>query len=212
MKVTFTSEQAREVALGLARGKYQRGLLTGEESWHDTFATRGVAYNRSRESLRKRLLAEGFSVIVNCNYPFNATIGPLPTDYARLLEDEPESSEPIGCGGYLDPSHADAFVDFPEKLAKPDVRPDAAECPVCKGYGGWNLKLNAYPLHDYEDTPANRHRYAHFLASCSQCQGYGWTTDLACSHRFEQVGSVAMFQHINRCAKCGVEQVWDSSG
>lgn len=113
---------------------------------------------------------------------------------------------------FMDATHEKAFVDFPEKSTQPSHLPNSQECPVCKGHGGWNLRLNAYPLHGYADTPENRHRYTHFRANCPQCNGYGWTNDLACLHDFVRVGSIAMFQHKDECRKCGMAVVNDSSG
>ena len=39
---------------------------------------------------------------------------------------------------------------------------EVVECPVCKGYGEWNLQLDAYG------------EGKHFQASCFQCNGWGW--------------------------------------
>jgi len=85
-------------------------------------------------------------------------------------------------------------------------------CPVCKGYGGWNLTLNAYG-------PGK-----HFRASCSQCNGWGWVTeeDRDCIHEVEELSMAQCREikvmhfgncyHVYRCLKCGQISAVDSSG
>jgi hypothetical protein len=120
--------------------------------------------------------------------------------------------------GYL----SDA-TDFTEMVKKglPSVRfPGMAdytvECPKCHGYGGWNLRLNAYPgtcscehewhqhtrhasgaqkckypgcgCADFESTRTPEQR--HFRAFCFQCHGWGWVQpglDADCLHEFKEI-------------------------
>ena len=121
--------------------------------------------------------------------------------------------------GYLEPG-----ID-PEELLwqdwevqNPPDNYDIAEavalmCPRCKGHGGWNLKLNAYPLHDYPDTPENRHRYSHFRASCGSCWGWGYLQKgQTCAHKWD--GPQRNIGHcltIWTCSLCGAEREVDSS-
>lgn len=94
---------------------------------------------------------------------------------------------------YLTPDSKDAFLDFP--LKEPSG-PFTKMCPICKGHGGWNLKLNQYPIPKHlPNTPENRHRYLHFKQHCVQCSGYGYVTesDNCPGHLWEHV------RHISRC-------------
>lgn len=124
---------------------------------------------------------------------------------------------------YLTIDHADAFVDFPsveEKRAtwlRFEKREPLAECPKCKGRGGWNLRINDCPLPaNMENTRENRHRYCHFQASCSQCSGWGFVShqrDVDCVHEPVQTahdGNRCLTNY--RCSKCGYEYQVDSSG
>lgn len=106
---------------------------------------------------------------------------------------------------YLTPESPEAFADFP-----PPKTVNA--CPKCKGHGGWNLTLNAYPLHSYENTPENRHIHSHFRQSCFNCSGNGETLD-TCEHEFREVPKAGLFrcEHAYRCVKCGQERIVDSS-
>lgn len=115
---------------------------------------------------------------------------------------------------FLCPEDKDAFLDFPNKNKKPIWGTDFVECPLCFGHGGWNLELNAYNLHDKENTAENRHRYAHFRASCSQCNGYGWVSPLntKCIHSWERTIKTGNCLHIFKCSKCNASQEIDSSG
>ncbi len=108
------------------------------------------------------------------------------------------------------------FTDM-ELMEKPlDGYPDEPEnlvlCPVCNGYGGWNLKLNAF------------RDGSHFRSNCSQCNGWGWVglKDQDCVHEFEEIGPeesrkrgvrhYGMFCHVYLCRKCGQIRSYDSSG
>lgn len=111
---------------------------------------------------------------------------------------------------YLDSTSPDAFVDWVKRspwlfLSK--------ECPVCKGYGGWNLQLNAYSLHDKPDTPENRHLYSHFRCVCSTCYGHGYVReDMTCTgHEWQFVQNLGRCYNQYKCVKCGQLDNVDSS-
>jgi hypothetical protein len=115
---------------------------------------------------------------------------------------------------FLERTDPDAFVDYPP--ADPTKAAEigmTVECPKCKGHGGWNLQLNAYRLHRYPDTPENRHRYSHFLASCDQCQGWGYVTpdNSECIHEWKSRGSIGNCLHLYECKSCGKHRQVDSS-
>jgi hypothetical protein len=115
---------------------------------------------------------------------------------------------------YLNPTDDGAFVDFPEPNKKPEWAKNWVKCPLCMGYGGWNLSLNAYSLHGKENTPENRHRYSHFKSHCGQCNGYGWTSvdNAKCIHEMQHYRNVGNCLNEYKCLKCGKTEVWDSSG
>ena len=99
---------------------------------------------------------------------------------------------------YITPDHPDAFVDYPKRPC-PAVHGYSYECAKCKGHGGWNLQLNAYSLHDRDDTPENRHRYSHFKAACDNCYGWGYVS-------FSQGDHVHEWEPIDsRQARCMTE-------
>lgn len=112
---------------------------------------------------------------------------------------------------YIDQNHPDAFVDFPGK--REPAYGMTKECPVCKGYGGWNLELNAYSLHNEPDTPENRHRYSHFRASCSHCNGWGYVApeENCTGHKWIHVRNEGRCLNRYRCIVCNKETVLDSS-
>jgi hypothetical protein len=126
---------------------------------------------------------------------------------------------------YLSYDHPDAFVDWPKRQPPLDWYPDrTTECPVCQGHGGWNLTLNAYPLHHYADTPENRHLHAHFRCHCTQCHGYGWVepAEARCIHQYDRelrvqecrdkgIYHAGMCWHVYECSKCGAILTQDSS-
>lgn len=225
MYTVFCPDVDREKVMRQARGVYQRSLLCGAESWEGHTLSGPSqewpdSYAASREGLLGRLRSAGFELtfeeingrkvlIVGANRP--SVWGRLIDEPSEDVLEEARRFE-LMSQTFMNETHAEAFTDFPEKPECPPHMPDASECPRCQGHGGWNLRLNAYPLHGLADTPANRHRNSHFRASCPQCNGYGWTYDTECIHDFVRVGSVAMHQHIDKCQKCGLEQVCDSSG
>lgn len=114
---------------------------------------------------------------------------------------------------YLNEDSKDAFLDM-EVLERPDLRYASMKdkkwvlCPKCKGHGGWNLKLNAYPD---QKVP----KMKHFRSSCSQCWSWGWveeeSLDATCVHDWEHT-THKMFDHSMTCTKCGRERRYDSSG
>lgn len=126
---------------------------------------------------------------------------------------------------YLTADSPEAFLDYPKQAQPVEHHPEwTVECPACKGHGGWNLLVNRYPLHQYADTPENRHNHAHFLCHCSQCNGWGWTTsqDATCIHdyakqlSFQECRERGIYHagncwHVYECSKCGSTISQDSS-
>jgi hypothetical protein len=126
---------------------------------------------------------------------------------------------------FLTVGDPDAFLDYPKKAQPVQHHPEwTVECPACKGHGGWNLRVNAYPLHHYRDTPENRHLHAHFRAGCNQCYGWGWVApeNAVCVHDFSRVLSIrecaerniphnGACWHVYECVKCGKTMAQDSS-
>lgn len=107
---------------------------------------------------------------------------------------------------FMDYNHPDAFVDHVRKEPRYGM---TKECPRCKGYGGWNLQLNAYPLHTYPNTPENRHRYSHYRSSCGHCNGWGFvSSEVTCDgHEWKFEKNLGRCYNRHRCTKCG--QQWD---
>lgn len=116
----------------------------------------------------------------------------------------------------------EAYVDHPtpeDRLTYyrqqfPNATP--LRCPKCKGYGGHNLEVNAYPLRKgMADTAENRHQFCHFRRSCDQCVGWGYVTDkrdAECVHEAGP-GTATNFRCVTnyRCIKCGKGWSVDSS-
>lgn len=134
---------------------------------------------------------------------------------------------------YLKPDSPEAFIDWP---AKEEIPEDYKECGKCKGHGGWNLRINAYlksaqqekeireglekthyanlPLMRHDMSPELfRHYYAHFRASCDNCNGWGFIpeSETCPIHKWEFHRSVAMCLTEYKCAHCGRIQSVDSS-
>jgi hypothetical protein len=115
---------------------------------------------------------------------------------------------------FLEPTDKDAFLDFPLK-EKPVYKhmEHYVACPKCLGHGGWNYIINAYRLWDKEDTAENRHKHAHFRASCGQCNGWGWTDpdNTKCLHEYKWDRNTGRCLNVHKCTKCGKEVEYDSS-
>lgn len=127
---------------------------------------------------------------------------------------------PTPNGGYL-PDATD-FTDMAVKV-RPDLRTDGARlpgtfvrCPKCKGYGGWNLRLNAFPP-VYAQCTSEPPIPGHFQASCGQCWGWGWveaaSADVGCVHSFTEIAPDQPWRcwHTIRCTQCGRTRSYDSS-
>lgn len=115
---------------------------------------------------------------------------------------------------YLTPTSPEAFVDFTKHELPVKHHPDwTVECPQCKGYGGWNLRLNAYPLRDMPDTAENRHRYSHFRAACSHCYGWGYVApaDADHVHDWQHVRNLGNCLNLYKCSVCNKLREVDSS-
>jgi hypothetical protein len=112
---------------------------------------------------------------------------------------------------YMEHTHPDAFVDFPMK--SPNIELGRTKlCAKCQGHGGWNLQLNSYSLHDYENTPENRHRYSHFICQCSNCYGWGFVHENQdCVHDWEYHKSLGKCLHQYKCIHCDKIDLVDSS-
>lgn len=112
---------------------------------------------------------------------------------------------------YLEATDTDAFVDWPEVEVR--LLKGNKVCPVCQGHGGWNLKLNAYNLHSYENTPENRHRYSHFRCCCSHCNGWKQVrADENCQgHEWKRIATTGRCLNLYECVHCGKKSEVDSS-
>ena len=112
---------------------------------------------------------------------------------------------------YLKPDDPQAHLDFPPLQPAPENR---AHCRECGGHGGWNLRLNAHQLPPgRDDTPENRHRFRHYQAACSNCNGWGHVPleQAEHVHRWETL-SWENQQHWECCRDCGQEKITDTSG
>lgn len=114
---------------------------------------------------------------------------------------------------YIDHTNENAFTDFPpidkEYCQKLGL---LHECPKCKGHGGWNLLLNAYPLHHHPNTQENRHKFSNFRARCDHCAGWGFTknpSDHIHTWVKDKVIGRCLTQH--RCTQCDMIWTIDSS-
>lgn len=146
---------------------------------------------------------------------------------------------------YSTHNSSDAFVDFPEPLMHLNVpyRGKLPEgqvlCAQCKGHGGWNLRLNAYPrtkdqkehiqenraLHGLEALSDQefRHLYEHFRACCSNCNGWGYVDASQGDHihtwkelsrdecRKKGLTHFGMCYHVYKCETCAETMATDSS-
>lgn len=119
---------------------------------------------------------------------------------------------------YMEVNDPNAFLDFPSVEEKrkskynkynPDKHKD---CPVCKGYGGWNLELNAY-INRHEDTPENRHLYSHFRTTCNHCNGWGFVDkkETCPGHEWKHTKVLGNCYNEYTCNICGKKLNVDSS-
>lgn len=114
---------------------------------------------------------------------------------------------------YLEPTDDGAFEDFPIIDPLPAAESGMVhECPQCKGRGGWNLRLNAYPLHGKENSPENRHKFSHFKAHCDNCHGYGYVFPMQANHihKWKFVKNTGKCLNLYEC-ECGKKWEVDSS-
>lgn len=109
---------------------------------------------------------------------------------------------------YMTHTDPDAFLDFPSPVVP---RTNHKLCPRCKGHGGWNLKLNAYP-NRYEDTAENRHKFSHFRSMCSNCHGWGQVHESqTCVHEWTFVVNKGRCLNLYKCIHCSTPNLIDSS-
>ena len=108
---------------------------------------------------------------------------------------------------------AEEFLEYHPRLKTQGVQVHV--CPVCKGYGGWNIQLNAYG-------PG-----VHFQAGCRQCLGWGYVTDEdLCIHQFVELSRSEIEKrnaqganllnfgrcwHVYECRVCGQIRYEDTS-
>lgn len=103
----------------------------------------------------------------------------------------------------------DMIIQLPPHERFASMAGDYTLCPKCHGYGGWNLRLNAYR----GETPDQRH----FRASCGQCWGWGWVAregpDATCVHEYREIEPDQPWRcwHTIQCTKCGRTRSYDSS-
>lgn len=118
---------------------------------------------------------------------------------------------------YLESTDENAFLDFPGKKdkAKASQFGYTEECPRCKGYGGWNLRVNAYGVpKGLEDSPENRHKYSHFRCTCNNCFGWGYVKKEESDHIHEWGLIENLGNCLNKygCSICHKTIELDSSG
>lgn len=92
----------------------------------------------------------------------------------------------------------DPCAKYPGYFANSSVK-----CPVCSGYGGSVLIVDAYG------------KGKHFQCFCTQCNGWGWVEkggdDASCVHEWTEEG-IGNCLHLWTCKKCGQKREVDSSG
>lgn len=113
---------------------------------------------------------------------------------------------------YIQPGDREAWVDWPAPRATPPafIPGYTKKCTVCRGHGGWNLLLGAYPV-PRDNTSENRHMYTHMKASCHACGGHGWVRPEVngCVHEFRWIGVSGKVTHFN-CVHCREAVSWDT--
>jgi hypothetical protein len=116
---------------------------------------------------------------------------------------------------YLTNEHVDAHLDWPSRpITTTELDKGWSVCPKCNGWGGHNLRINAYPLRaGLSDTAENRHRYRHFRCQCDQCFGWGRVTasDAECIHEWQMGRNLGRCLSEWVCVKCQAIRVVDSS-
>jgi len=112
---------------------------------------------------------------------------------------------------YMDHTHPDAFVDWAKRSPEYGM---TKECPRCKGYGGWNLQLNAYKLREgMADTQDTRHLFCHFRQHCGTCNGWGYVhPNMNCTgHDWVFVQNLGRCYNRYKCKHCDAISDVDSS-
>jgi DnaJ-class molecular chaperone len=110
----------------------------------------------------------------------------------------------------MDHTHPDAFVDWDHKEPAYGC---TKECPRCKGFGGWNLQINSYKMPaNTADTPENRHKFVHFRAMCSHCNGWGYVSpnETCPGHEWTFEKNLGRCYNRYRCTVCGAQSDVDS--
>jgi len=121
-------------------------------------------------------------------------------------------------GGAMDYLEDGTNFDGMEKQSQEEYdkhfRHRSVPCPACKGYGGWNLRLDAYG------------KGRHFQCGCSQCNGWGYVAegspDHLCLHTMKElsyeearkrgINHYGRCYHVYECTKgCGTIRGYDSS-
>lgn len=114
---------------------------------------------------------------------------------------------------YLNPGDMGSFRGFRLLDPKQSYLKNPVTCPLCRGFGGWNLKLNAYGDNK------------HFKAHCIQCNGYGYvesgSKSESCIHSYKELTAKECSEigishygncyHVNKCVTCGDIRAVDSS-
>lgn len=114
---------------------------------------------------------------------------------------------------YIQPGDPEAWIDFPppRESAPPQLGSSAERCSICRGHGGWNLLLGAFPVTSLENTSEIRHMYSHMKATCQGCSGHGWVRPegRGCVHEYRWVGVSGKLTHFT-CVHCNSTVSWDT--